>query len=166
VSGRALILVSNNPYSTFRKYQCYSRFHIFTVAGMKVTSVWVRAPCSLVEVDHCFRRDYCLHNRGDDRGSTHIWNVGLHGSMSRKVVIFKKILLPCTIADFLRAFVAVTTKVNYLDLIFQHFIPDGNILMLCFLLMYLKITLVVLPYLILFAYVYPLGELETSYICG
>jgi hypothetical protein len=40
--------------------------------------------------------------------------------------------------------------------------PEGNILMLFFLLMYLKIKLVVLPYLILLAYVYPLGELETS----
>jgi hypothetical protein len=51
----------------------------------------------------------------------------------------KKNLLPCTIADFLRVFVAATTKVSFLDLIFQHFIPDGNILMLFFLLMYLKI---------------------------
>jgi hypothetical protein len=59
-------------------------------------------------------------------------------------------------------FAAVTTKVSYLDLIFQHCIPDRNILMLFFLLMYLKIKLVVLPYLILLAYVYPLGELETS----
>jgi hypothetical protein len=74
----------------------------------------------------------------------------------------KKNFLPCLIADFLRVFVAVTMKVNYLDLIFQHFIPDGNILMLFFLLMYLKIKLAVLPFLILLAYIYPLGELETS----
>jgi hypothetical protein len=62
----------------------------------------------------------------------------------------------------LHLLIAVTTKVNYLDLIFQHFVPEGNILMLFFLLMYLKIKLLVLPYLLLLAYVYPVGELETS----
>jgi hypothetical protein len=58
--------------------------------------------------------------------------------------------------------VAVTTKVCYLDLIFLLFIPEGNILMLFFLLTYLKIKLVVLPYLILLTYVYPLGKLDLS----
>jgi hypothetical protein len=38
---------------------------------------------------------------------------------------------------FLRVIVAVTTKECYLDLIFLLFIPEGNILMLFFLLMYL-----------------------------
>jgi hypothetical protein len=86
------------------------------------------------------------------------WNSITSTGLS-KLERVKEKLLPCTIAEFLRVFVAVTMKVNYVDLIFQHFIPDGNILMLFFLLMYLKIKLVILLYLIPLTYVYPVGEL-------
>jgi hypothetical protein len=47
-------------------------------------------------------------------------------------------------------------------LIFRHFIPDGNILVLFFLLEQLKIKLVVLPYLILLPYIHiPSRRIET-----
>jgi hypothetical protein len=32
---------------------------------MKVTAFWVMVPCSLVEVDWCFRGVYCLHHQDD-----------------------------------------------------------------------------------------------------
>jgi hypothetical protein len=40
------------------------------------------APCILIEVDRCFRDENCLrnqddHDRPDEGGSTHHWNVGL-----------------------------------------------------------------------------------------
>jgi hypothetical protein len=37
---------------------------------------WDVEPCSNVEVDRLFKGAYCLHHKGDDGGSTHLWNVG------------------------------------------------------------------------------------------
>jgi hypothetical protein len=40
------------------------RFQVFTMASMKMTAFWDIAPCSLVEVDWCFRGGYYLHRQG------------------------------------------------------------------------------------------------------
>jgi hypothetical protein len=44
------------------------------VAGMKMTAFWDIVPCSLTEVDRCFRGVYFLHCQGDpiDGASTHL----------------------------------------------------------------------------------------------
>jgi hypothetical protein len=39
---------------------------------MKITAFWDILPFSLVEVDQCFRGDYCLHHQGDDEGIKHL----------------------------------------------------------------------------------------------
>jgi hypothetical protein len=36
------------------------------VASMKMAVFWVVAPCSLVEVNQCFRGGCCLYHQGDD----------------------------------------------------------------------------------------------------
>jgi hypothetical protein len=41
------------------------RFKVLTVTGMK-TVFWDVAPCSLVEINRCFRGVYCLHHQGSD----------------------------------------------------------------------------------------------------
>jgi hypothetical protein len=39
---------------------CHMRFQVLTAASIKMTALWNVAPCSLVEVDWCFRGAYCL----------------------------------------------------------------------------------------------------------
>jgi hypothetical protein len=57
------------------------RFQVLTAPSMKMTAFRDVAPCSLVEVDGCFRGAYCLHLQG--------WATAtrLHGATSLKVVI-------------------------------------------------------------------------------
>jgi hypothetical protein len=43
---------------------------------MKIIIYWDIAPCSLVEINQCFRGAYCLHHQGNDGGSKHLWNIG------------------------------------------------------------------------------------------
>jgi hypothetical protein len=33
---------------------------------LKMTALWVKVQCSLIEVDRCLRGAYCLHHHGDD----------------------------------------------------------------------------------------------------
>jgi hypothetical protein len=42
------------------------RFQVLEGARVKTAAVWNIAPCSIVEVDWCFRDAYCLHYQGDD----------------------------------------------------------------------------------------------------
>jgi hypothetical protein len=70
------------------------RFHVLTVASMKMTVFWDAAPCSLIETDWCFRGAYCLQHQGlieidwcfraayclqhhgnCPGGSKHLWNI-------------------------------------------------------------------------------------------
>jgi hypothetical protein len=37
-------------------------FQVLAVTSMKITAFWDTAPCSLVEVNRCFRGEYCLHH--------------------------------------------------------------------------------------------------------
>jgi hypothetical protein len=41
-------------------------FQVLEAARVKTAAVWNIAPCSIVEVDRCFRDAYCLHYQGDD----------------------------------------------------------------------------------------------------
>jgi hypothetical protein len=59
---------SHKPCLQFWKY------HLVIIK--KFRAFWDVAPCSHVKVDRRFRGAYCLHHQGDDRGSTHLWNVG------------------------------------------------------------------------------------------
>jgi hypothetical protein len=38
------------------------------VASVKNTAFWDVAPCSIVEIDQCFRGIYCLHHHHFDDG--------------------------------------------------------------------------------------------------
>jgi hypothetical protein len=49
------------------------RFHVLTVANMKVALFWDVASCSLIDTDRHFRGTYCLHHQS----SKLIWNVSL-----------------------------------------------------------------------------------------
>jgi hypothetical protein len=40
-------------------------FQVITVWSMKISVVWLVAPCSLVEIDVRFRGAYCRHHQGD-----------------------------------------------------------------------------------------------------
>jgi hypothetical protein len=44
---------------------------------MKMAVFWDVAPCSLVDVDWCFRGAYCLHHQGREcwRWRQHLWNI-------------------------------------------------------------------------------------------
>jgi hypothetical protein len=53
-------------------------------------SLWDVAPLCLVEVRRRLRDVYYLHHHGDDGGSTHLWNVGLH---QRHYTVLTPILL-------------------------------------------------------------------------
>jgi hypothetical protein len=45
---------------------------------IKIRAFYDVEPCSLVGEDRRLRGAYCLHHhRPDDRGSMHLWNVGL-----------------------------------------------------------------------------------------
>jgi hypothetical protein len=58
----------------------------------KMTVFWDVAPCSLLEIDRRFRGACCLHDRCDDGGSKHLWNIGQFlrdcTATSQKAVIF------------------------------------------------------------------------------
>jgi hypothetical protein len=41
---------------------------------MKMTTFWDIVPCSLAEVEGCFRCAYCLHHQGDVFECTEIFN--------------------------------------------------------------------------------------------
>jgi hypothetical protein len=45
------------------------RFPVLTAVSVKIRSYWDIAPCSFIEVDHCFRGAYCLHHEGDAWGN-------------------------------------------------------------------------------------------------
>jgi hypothetical protein len=66
-------------------------FQVLTAASMKFGVFWDIAPCSL-EVNRYFRGVYCLHQQGNDGGSTRLWNVGQlqcdHGVTSKKTLNF------------------------------------------------------------------------------
>jgi hypothetical protein len=58
------------------------------------------APCSLIVVDRCFRREYCLHHHGADgrialmmeaehTSETWVYFNKIHGPISQKAVIFE-----------------------------------------------------------------------------
>jgi len=55
-----------------------------------MTAFWDIVPCSLVEVDRCFRGAYWLHHQGDDHAP--VWcqstSMRLNGALSQKAVIF------------------------------------------------------------------------------
>jgi hypothetical protein len=52
-------------------------FQVLTAVSTKMAVFRVLAPCSLVDVYHCFRGSCCLHHhRPDDGGSKDLWNVG------------------------------------------------------------------------------------------
>jgi hypothetical protein len=36
------------------------------VMSMKMTAFWNMVPCSLVDVEQCFRGVYCLYHQGDE----------------------------------------------------------------------------------------------------
>jgi hypothetical protein len=45
------------------------RFQVLTASRMEMTVFLAVAPCSLVEIDRCFRGAYCFHHLRDDGGS-------------------------------------------------------------------------------------------------
>jgi hypothetical protein len=55
------------------------RFEVLMAVSMKMAILWVVAPCSVVEINRCFRCACCTHHQGnyspDDGGSKHLWNV-------------------------------------------------------------------------------------------
>jgi hypothetical protein len=52
--------------SCFQSKATNLRFHVLTVASMKMKAFWGIAPYSLVEVDRRFRGAYCTHNQGNE----------------------------------------------------------------------------------------------------
>jgi hypothetical protein len=59
----------------------FVRLGILMVASIKMPVFWDGEPCSVVEIDWCFRGAYCLHHWSndlcpDDGDSKHLWNTG------------------------------------------------------------------------------------------
>jgi hypothetical protein len=78
----------------FRRFSNVVRFHVLTVASVKMTAFWDIAPCSLVDVDRRFRGAYCLHHQSNPhrplkRRST---PTRLHGAISQKAVILSNVV--------------------------------------------------------------------------
>jgi len=42
------------------------RYQVLVVTSMNMTPFWDMAPCSLIEVDLCFRGGYCFPHQGDE----------------------------------------------------------------------------------------------------
>jgi hypothetical protein len=59
---------------------------------MKMTALWDKSPCSLLEADQHFRASYCLHHQDNNEDSMHLWNIGLlqqdYNTTSHKAVTF------------------------------------------------------------------------------
>jgi hypothetical protein len=58
------------------------QFHVLTATSLKTVALWNITPCSLMEVDRCFRGTYCLHHQG------HEW--ALRGKTSGKIGAVRK----------------------------------------------------------------------------
>jgi hypothetical protein len=72
---------------------------VLTATTMKMTIVWLVAPCSPIETYRRFRYAYYLHYQSDDRGSNRLWNVGsisrrlLGTTFQRTAILIKKCIL-------------------------------------------------------------------------
>jgi hypothetical protein len=66
----------HNVAIIIRPHEDMVRFQVLAAASMKMMAVWDIAPCTLVEVDRCFRDAYYLHHQDNGGGSKHLYNVG------------------------------------------------------------------------------------------
>jgi hypothetical protein len=89
----------------------FVRYVVHMAASIKGTAFWDMALCSHAEENRRFRDAYCFHhqdnddrprNRHDNRGTAHLWNVGLillEGCVLQATVLWSSTLLPGNIKE-------------------------------------------------------------------
>jgi hypothetical protein len=51
------------------------RFQVLMVTGISVAVFWHVAPCSLVDINLCFRGAYCFHHQGNHPEDSHLQEI-------------------------------------------------------------------------------------------
>jgi hypothetical protein len=135
-SASFCITFLSDGIATLINKQVLSLFLIFCQACLPVYIIIISSSSSII-----IAFVFCIPPLYDPNLNMHLlYGTPLHLLIHPNSKELKHFFLPCIIEDFILCvffvwvFFAVTTKVCCIDLICQHFIPDGNIVMLFFLL--------------------------------